>query len=78
MWRTGYPTRITPGMFTRPHLSVLRVVTFGAPLVTGGAEGTSKSESGDQVGTKSGLSQDQVRTKSRSCDCAGKNDLWSS
>jgi hypothetical protein len=42
----------------------LLVVTFKAPLVAGGAAGTSRSESGDQVGTKS-----------RSCDCAGKNAL---
>ncbi|MFH0794084.1 MAG: hypothetical protein V2A74_08640 [bacterium] len=34
------------------------VVTFRAPLVAGGAAGTSRSESGDQVGTKSGPSRD--------------------
>lgn len=38
----------------------LLVVTFKAPLVAGGAAGTSRSESGDQVGTKSGSSRDQV------------------
>jgi len=36
------------------------VVTFRAPLVVGGAQGTSGAESGDQVGTKSEPSQDQV------------------
>ncbi|MFH0882489.1 MAG: ATP-binding protein, partial [bacterium] len=36
------------------------IVTFRAQLVAKGAAGTSRSESGDQVGTKSGLSQDQV------------------
>ena len=36
------------------------VVTFGAPLVAGGAAGSSRNESMDPVGTKSGLSRDQV------------------
>ena len=36
------------------------VVTFRAQVVAGGAAGTSRSESEDQVGTKSGLSRDQV------------------
>ncbi|MDO8737569.1 ATP-binding protein [Candidatus Deferrimicrobium sp.] len=36
------------------------IVTFKAQLVAGGAAGTSRSESGDQVGTKSGASRDQV------------------
>jgi hypothetical protein len=52
------------------------VVTFRAPLVVGGARGTSGAESGDQVRTKSGPSQDQVGTKWKSCGSAVKRSLW--